>query len=65
MTEARFGTAPFNVLRGPGYDAGISASSGRCSCGGQANLQVRFEAFNVTEHARGSTIPAGTCPICG
>jgi hypothetical protein len=52
VTEARFGTAPFNVLRGPGvrsWDLGIFR---QVHLGGQANVQLRFEAFNVTNRPR-------------
>jgi hypothetical protein len=52
VTEARFGTAPFNVLRGPGvktWDLGIFR---QIHLGGQATLVLRFEAFNVTDTPR-------------
>jgi hypothetical protein len=52
VTEARCGTAPFNVLRGPGvksWDLGIFR---QVALGRQANLQLRFEAFNVTDTPR-------------
>jgi hypothetical protein len=52
VTEARFGTADFNSMRGPGvksWDLGIFR---QIELGGQANLQLRFEAFNVTNTPR-------------
>ena len=51
VTEARFGTAPFGVLRGPGYanwDLGIFR---QFTLHGTTNLQIRFEAFNVLNTA--------------
>ena len=48
VTEARFGTAGYNILRGPGmkqWDVGLFR---QFSLGSQANLQFRVEAFNVT-----------------
>jgi len=47
VTEARFGNAGFNSMRGPGYanwDLGIFRS---ISVGGRRALELRFEAFNV------------------
>jgi hypothetical protein len=47
VTEARFGTAPFRVLRGPGvanWDLGVFREF-RLPRG--ANVQLRVEAFNV------------------
>jgi len=58
VTEARFGTAPFNVLRGPGvasWDLGIFR---QVQIRGQMNLQLRVEAFNVTNRPRFSN-PGG------
>lgn len=52
VTEARFGTAPFNVLRGPGvasWDMGVFR---QFHLGGNANLTVRMEAFNLTNRPR-------------
>ena len=49
VTEARFGTAPFGVLRGPGYanwDLGVFR---QIDLPRNTNLQIRFEAFNVTD----------------
>jgi Carboxypeptidase regulatory-like domain/TonB dependent receptor-like, beta-barrel len=57
VTEARFGTAPFNVLHGPGvasWDLGVFRQIDI----GHANLQIRFEAFNVTNKPRFSN-PGG------
>lgn len=48
VTEARFGTAGFNTLRGPGF-ANLDASVFRTfAISGSTNLQFRFEVFNVT-----------------
>jgi hypothetical protein len=52
VTEARFGTAPFNVLRGPGvksWDLGIFR---QFVLPRQMNLEVRAEIFNVTNTPR-------------
>jgi Carboxypeptidase regulatory-like domain len=52
VTEARFGTAPFNVLRGPGvasWDLGIFR---QVDLPRGLNLQLRAEVFNVTNRAR-------------
>jgi hypothetical protein len=52
VTQARFGTAPFNGLRGPGvasWDLGIFR---QFRLPRQMNLQVRMEAFNVTNRPR-------------
>ena len=51
VTEARFGTANFNTMRGPGYanlDMGIFRTFGLKA---RANLQFRMEVFNVTNTA--------------
>jgi hypothetical protein len=48
VTEARFGNAGYNVLRGPGYanwDLGVFR---QFQFGDRADLQIRAEAFNVT-----------------
>ncbi|MGH9309821.1 MAG: carboxypeptidase regulatory-like domain-containing protein [Vicinamibacterales bacterium] len=48
VTEARFGNAGFNTLRGPGvaqWDVGLFR---QIPLGGTANVQLRVEAFNVT-----------------
>jgi hypothetical protein len=58
VTEPRFGTAPFNVLHGPGvasWDLGLFR---QFEMGGQRNLQLRVEAFNVTDRPRFSN-PGG------
>jgi Carboxypeptidase regulatory-like domain/TonB dependent receptor-like, beta-barrel len=58
VTEARFGTAPFNVLRGPGvasWDLGIFR---QVDLPNGLNLQLRVEAFNVTNRPRFSN-PGG------
>jgi len=58
VTEARFGTAPFNVLHGPGvasWDLGVFR---QVMLTRQMNLQVRLEAFNVTNRPRFSN-PGG------
>ncbi len=58
VTEARFGTAPFNVLHGPGvasWDLGVFR---QVMLARQMNLQVRLEAFNVTNRPRFSN-PGG------
>jgi TonB dependent receptor len=52
VTEARFGTAPFNVLRGPGvvsWDVGVFR---QFNLRRTVNLQIRVEAFNVTNRPR-------------
>lgn len=52
VNEVRFGTAAFNILRGPGvrsWDLGIFR---QVQIRGQANLQLRVEAFNVTARPR-------------
>jgi len=58
VTTARFGTAPFNVLHGPGvasWDLGVFR---QLKLHNQANLQIRFEAFNLTNRPRFSN-PGG------
>jgi len=48
VTEARFGTAGFNSLRGPGHvnlDIGLVRSFG---IGGRREVQLRIEALNAT-----------------
>ena len=58
VTEARFGTAPFNVLRGPGvasWDLGIFR---QFDLPREMDLQIRMEAFNVTNRPRFSN-PGG------
>ena len=49
VNDARFGTAPWRVLRGPGvanWDFGVFREFHLPS---RANLQVRFETFNVLD----------------
>jgi carboxypeptidase family protein/TonB-dependent receptor-like protein len=58
VTDARFGTAPFNLLRGPGvasWDLGVFR---QLQLQGSANLQIRMEAFNITNRPRFSN-PGG------
>ena len=48
VTEARFGTAPWGVVRGPGYanwDFGVFR---QFNMPRNMHAQFRFEAFNVT-----------------
>jgi hypothetical protein len=48
VSEQRFGTAGFNSMRGPGrkqWDMGLFR---QINLRGQANIQLRVEAFNVT-----------------
>ena len=48
VTEERFGNAGFNTLRGPGvaqWDVGLFR---QINVGQRANVQLRLEAFNVT-----------------
>ena len=52
VTEARFGTAPFNVLRGPGVKSWDVMLARQIQFGQQAAIQLRFEAFNVTDTPR-------------
>ena len=52
VTDARFGTAGFNLLRGPGvasWDLGVFR---QFQLPRQMNLQVRFEGFNLTNRPR-------------
>jgi hypothetical protein len=52
VTEARFGTAPFNVLRGPGvasWDLGVFR---QFQLPRSLHLQIRFEGFNLTNRPR-------------
>ena len=51
VTEARFGNAGFNSMRGPGYanwDLGVFRT---VRLGGRPTLELRFEAFNVLNTA--------------
>jgi Carboxypeptidase regulatory-like domain/TonB dependent receptor len=59
VTEARFGTAPWRVLRGPGvanWDLGVFR---QFELPGTANLQFRLEAFNVLDKQHFAN-PGGT-----
>jgi hypothetical protein len=59
VTEARFGTAGFNTLRGPGY-ANLDLSVFRTfPLKGRTNLQFRMEIFNLTNTAHFPN-PSGT-----
>jgi hypothetical protein len=52
VTDARFGTAPFNLLRGPGvasWDLGVFR---QFRLQQELNVQVRMEMFNVTNRPR-------------
>jgi len=58
VTDARFGTAEFNLLRGPGvanWDLGVFR---QFRLRREMDLQVRMEAFNVTNRPRFSN-PGG------
>jgi len=58
VTDARFGTAAFNILRGPGvasWDLGVFR---QFQLPRQMNAQFRVEAFNVTNRPRFSN-PGG------
>ena len=48
VTEARFGTAPFGAVRGPGYANWDFGLFRQIDLHGTTNLQLRFEAFNAT-----------------
>ena len=51
VTEARFGTAPFGAVRGPGYanwDLGLFR---QFTLHGNTNFQLRLEAFNALNTA--------------
>jgi hypothetical protein len=58
VTEARFGTAPFNVLRGPGVRSWDLSVVRQFQMPRGLDLQVRMEAFNVTDRPRFSS-PGG------
>ena len=47
-TEPRFGTAKFNSMRGPGIKQWDISLSRRISFNGHTTLQLRIDAFNVT-----------------
>jgi hypothetical protein len=48
VTEARFGNAGFNTLRGPGY-ANMDFGLFREFRFGERSIQLRMEAFNLTD----------------
>ena len=52
VTEARFGTAGFNVLRGPGVASWDLMVSRGFQLPRQMDLQFRVEAFNVTNRPK-------------
>ncbi len=58
VTEARFGTASFNSMRGPGVASWDFGLFRQLKLPRQAILQVRLEAFNVTNRPRFSN-PGG------
>jgi hypothetical protein len=59
VSEARFGTAGFNTLRGPGY-ANLDLSVFRTfQLKGATNVQFRMEIFNLTNTAH-FPLPSGT-----
>jgi Carboxypeptidase regulatory-like domain/TonB dependent receptor-like, beta-barrel len=58
VTDARFGTAGFNVLRGPGVASWDFLVFRQFELPREMNLQVRMEAFNVTDRPRFSN-PGG------
>jgi hypothetical protein len=51
VTEARFGTAPWGALRGPGYVNWDLSIFRQIDLHNGVNLQVRFEAFNALNTA--------------
>ncbi|MGB2714613.1 MAG: TonB-dependent receptor [Vicinamibacterales bacterium] len=51
VTEARFGTAPFGAVRGPGYANWDFGLFRQFTLHGNTNLQLRFEAFNALNTA--------------
>jgi hypothetical protein len=52
VTEARFGTAPWNVLRGPGFWSWDFGLFREVTLPGQKTLQIRFEGFNMLNTPR-------------
>ena len=52
VTEARFGTAAFNSVRGPGYHRWDLGVFRQIDLPRGMDLQLRFEAFNVTDAPR-------------
>ena len=51
VTEARFGTAPFRVLRGPGYANWDLSIFRHLPLPRNLNMQIRLEAFNALNTA--------------
>jgi hypothetical protein len=58
VTEARFGTAAFNSLRGPGYHRWDLGVFRQLSLPRNMTLQLRVEGFNITDAPRFSN-PGG------
>jgi hypothetical protein len=58
VTEARFGTAPWGAVRGPGYANWDLSIVRQFNLPRGADLQLRFEAFNVLNRAQFSN-PGG------
>jgi hypothetical protein len=58
VTEARFGTAPWGAVRGPGYANWDLSIVRQFNLPRNADLQLRFEAFNVLDRAQFSN-PGG------
>ncbi len=52
VTQARFGTAGFNSLRGPGVASWDLMVVRQFDLPRQMNLQIRMEAFNLTDRPR-------------
>jgi hypothetical protein len=52
VTEARFGTSPYNFLRGPGVRQLDLSLFRQIQMGRQVNMQIRLEAFNVTNRPK-------------
>ena len=52
VTEARFGTAPWNVLYGPGFWSWDFGLFRELTIVGQKTLQIRFEGFNILNTPR-------------
>ena len=51
VTEARFGTAPFGAMRGPGYANWDASLFRQIDLPRNMNVQLRFEAFNALNTA--------------
>jgi hypothetical protein len=58
VTEARFGTAAFNSMRGPGYHRWDLGVFRQVMLPRNVTLQVRVEGFNITNAPRFSN-PGG------